>query len=301
MVNAVSAKPYSDVSVADFQHYFSGTAMAWRVSPQKSRLFIISEVSSSHIQGNYLTRLKELRPKGFLFNDWWNHLEILLPQPLFFNFDNGCGVWSPNIGKSTGGLKKSFPFVTNQIKFYGTVKPEEKTLQHLCLAAFPWMYSSETTPLTVREALMSGRAAVVSSEGFLIDQASKKFYYRRSIIGDIKDDKVILNYTARAFEPLLKTHGLWESEIKVAPIPEKKKPSPLGMHDPSSIWQNSPYPAPGWNTWYQVRCINPDNNEYGNYKVYLGVFSPACLMDGWKITKVCSLGNILPLWSVDHG
>src|SRR4051812_46922410 len=123
-MQVVSGSTYKDATPQDFNHYFGTTAMKWRIGIHKARLFLVNQTDGDSITGTYLTRQKEWKEKKIPFAEWWASLDPILPHPIMFNMENGCGTWFPNLARN---MRKSFPWYVNQIQFRGRWKPEEIT------------------------------------------------------------------------------------------------------------------------------------------------------------------------------
>src|SRR4051812_40897146 len=107
--------------------------MAWKLSPTKRRLFIVSTTDGESISGTYLTRESKFNNKKLPFASWWDSLDPIVLQPLIFNIGDGCAVWRHQLAKN---LKKSFPWKSNNIKFYGNITAKDKLLQNVASIAF---------------------------------------------------------------------------------------------------------------------------------------------------------------------
>lgn len=278
----VNGAAYKDVTPTDFNHYFSNTAMAWKLSPTKRRLFLVNTLDGDlTIRGSYLTRESLFKDKKLNFKEWWNSLDPIVLQPLWFNTPNGCAMWKHPLQKN---LKKSFPWTVNCIRFFGKVTAGEKTLQVISRTAFSELYGEPKTFPGIASVLNQDIPARFTYEKFLVDRVSKVLSFYSRPIGAVQDDIIVLDFNKAAFKTLLIQNGVPESKISVqdkaaAPKPEDLLANKHMKFNPN--WQTGYLPqlSP---SGYAVKCISQANKEYGEYRTYIGKWpGEENLVKGW--------------------
>lgn len=278
----VNGAVYKDVNAHDFNHYFSSTAMAWKLSSAKRRLFVVTGLEGHTIKGTYLTREKEFKPKVIPFKDWWGSLDAITLQPLMFNLPLGAGVWFQKLNKNQ---KKSFPWLMNAVQFFGDVAVENRSSQIVTHAAFAELYGMDIPKPKLVDALLSTEPAIVTREGFLVDRVLKILRYRTFAIGTLLDDNRIGIIQSKAhLIPLLTTWGVKRDRIELVPIPviaqDHKGPIPM-KYNPDWIhgYSVNAYPDCGYSV---IRFIKPGHP--GEIRTYKGLFpGKEYLMAGWAV------------------
>lgn len=278
----VNGAVYKDVTPHDFNHYFASTAMAWKLSPSKRRLFVVSTLEGQIIKGTYLTRDKEFKPRTINFKDWWESLDAITLQPLMFNLPGGAGVWLQKLNKNQ---RKSFPWFMNAVRFHGNVQAGDRSSQIVTHAAFAELYGMETLKPRLVDALLTNEDAIVTRERFLIDRATKTLWYKTLIVGGLLDGgKIGLVENKAHLIPLFTSVGVARNKIELVPIPVK----PVHLQDIVPMKYNpdwihgysvDAYPDMGYSV---IRFIKPGHP--GEIRTYRGKFpGKEFLMTGWTV------------------
>lgn len=281
---------YKDSSANDFAHYFNNTAMCWHIGLHKRRLFLVQGIEGGSISGSYLTREGEWKEKRIDWSKWYEVLDPIAPHPLRFNLEDGAGIWYPNLSRN---LRKSFPWTTNTIKFYGKRRAEEVTTQGIGHRAFSDFYGQKMLP-TISEAITGPRQASVTVGDFLVDKPGRRLYFHRAEIGEIYDTKVRLYKKTRTFKDLIMSYGLAESDIIVPDLKDKteSKPDPVQSNVevplvplPMAVnptWVQGYEPGTFIGPAYSVRRMLGAPGQGWEYRTYSGPHPPAeWLSPGW--------------------
>lgn len=290
----VNGAAYKDVSMQDFNHYFASTAMAWKLSPTKRRLFLVNSVGSSNtISGTYLTREKQFKDKNIAWKDWWLALDPIVLQPLMFNLKNGCAIWRHPLAKN---LRKSFPWQVNCLRFFGKVEPNDKTMQAIASVAFSELYGNPKIFPTTRAALQQDVPAQVTAEKFLLDRNNSLLYYYSRAIGAVKEDKITLPAKNLAFKSLLMRYAVPPSQIEIVgnPVVQKVEEVLAENHMKHNKHYVAGYEPLRWplDPWYSVQCLQQGHPEFGMSRTYKGKYpGPGNLLQGWV---TYNYGNQIP-------
>lgn len=279
----VNGAAYKDVTRQDFNHYFSNTAMTWKLSPTKRRLFIVTSVDGDEgIRGSYLTRESLFKEKRLDWVNWWERLDPIVAQPLYFNFPDGCAVWRHHLEKN---LRKSFPWKTNCIKYYGLVTNVERTLQHLSRIAFSELYGDPKEYPSLRTALLQNKKAVFTREKFLVDRVTHRVLFHERPIGVLEGKKVALYTNQEHFKPYMFKIGVKEDQF----LPLVDNVHPQNEKD----WRKMPYKngySPGWNPVDALEAECPGfaivnaaaGALHGKHVTFFGRYSGDMVFDpGW--------------------
>lgn len=272
----VDGSIYKDVNTQDFSHYFTSTAMAYKISPTKRRLFLVSGVSTTGgVTGQYLTREKEFKDKSVPWQSWWTHLEPIVSSVLMFNTENGCGLWFHRMPKN---LKKSFVWNTGTISFYGNIPVAERTMQNIGFCAFSPLYGAAKSLPSLYETLLEGKSAV-TKERFIVDNHQGRLLFHTATIGRIERGKVILPKSKDFFKEFLMTKGLSSNDVAIEEdaatqsnvvIPQALNPHWVAGYDKNAY-------RPGYCVYYQI----PGGVETRTYK---GKFpGHGQLLPGWSV------------------
>lgn len=273
----VNGVVYKDVNGQDFNHYFSNTAMAWKISPTKRRLFLVSQLDASNIKGTYLTRDKEFKNKELSFVNWWESLDAITMQPIMFNLIGGVGLWYHKTNKN---LKKSFPWIVNQVTFFGNVEPKHKTMQIVAHAAFQELYGLKSIFPTLLQAMVLTEHASVTKEGFIVDKVGKQLWYKTQLVGAIEDGIFQIPKSKGALTGLLKAHGVGANKMLIIPDPpvaDEIGPIPMKYNKKfMEGYHPQAFPGRGYSV---VRYTGVGQHEYRTYSGFYP--GPALLMPGW--------------------
>jgi len=245
--------------------------MMWKLTSTKTRLFIVGEhENSDYITGTYLTREAQFKVKKISWQDWWKVLDPIVLEPLLFNVPGGCGLWKHPLAKN---LRKSFPWKTGGIQFFGPIKPEDKTMQKIGSIAFGELYGRPKTYPTLLEGLDSG-TSIACAKRFIIDRSKGKLLLLGRPLGEVAGATIRLFNSCSVFKELLvKKHGIPENYIHIAPpIPKPKDPEPVDMVF-NKNWIEGYHPE-GIAVGYSVIQIGTDK-----MRTYTGV--PGKLLLGW--------------------
>jgi hypothetical protein len=182
-MNIISGAQFKDCQNGDFEHYFVKTILLWNLSETKKRLFVCTGLMGQEIQGQYLTRQRELKPRSFNLSTWWQFLDIIPPHGRTFNLGKSAAAWYPSMAKN---LKKSYPgsfdTIQSAITFYGVPQAEDVTAQNILASAFSKYYSPLPVP-TLREALNLTATAVAAQGDIIANFSSGKIHLRNQVIG----------------------------------------------------------------------------------------------------------------------
>lgn len=270
----VNAQPLKDATGADFSHYFNGTAMSYRLSPTKRRLFLVSGISGDHIQGSYLTREKEFKDKSILWTKWWEHLEIIVAPYLQFNVGDGGAIWYPRVSKN---MKKSFLWNTNCLSFLGDVPPSQRTMQNIGYSAFSELYGVPKKYPRLEE-LVRGYPGAISSEGFS-RQTGGVLYYKTAYVGKVDGGRVMLPRSKEFFSGFLSRIGVPHTVVTddvVSPPVDHNAPIPMALN---TVWVEGFHP----NVYPLFYCVFLQQPGGSVFRTYKGIYpGHSKLLPGWQ-------------------
>lgn len=227
---------FSDVSSADFNHYFVGTAMVLKLPTNKRRLFLAQALDGSRIEGRYLTREKEWKQRTVAFSSWQDSLDIIPPSAIYFNTQNNAGAWHPSLSSNR---KKSFPYNTMNVKFYAPAQAADTLEQEVVSSAFGDLYGE--SPLPRGEwALESLRPATVTMGHFIVDKSNMAVHYKKALIGKLAKAKgyycVELFHDKKFFQSfLVDVGGFSPNSIEILPKREKEVPLTANVTAPNTV------------------------------------------------------------------
>lgn len=276
----VNGALYKDVNGQDFNHYFSSTAMAWKLSQTKRRLFLVSQVEGPNITGTYLTREKEFKNKQLPFVSWWNHLDAITTQPLMFNLPGGAALWYQKVNKN---LKKSFPWQVNHVTFFGAVDAHHKTMQFVAHEAFQELYGTKPIFPTLPEAMERADSALVTREGFLVDRKTGKLWYKTQQIGTVEGHELQITQSKSVLVSLLKAYGVAGERITLIPNPlepiqDQQGAIPMKLNNEwVEGYEPMTFPQRGYSV---VKYVPGEPQQYRTYNGYYP--GPALLTAGWN-------------------
>jgi len=283
MITTISGEAYKDVTPQDFNHYFASTAMVWRISPTKRRLFVVSGLGDGDkISGQYLTREKEFKDKTISLKEWWTSLDIILMQPIMFNYKHGAALWKHKLQKN---LRKSFPWRFNDVKFFGDVPPAARTVQETASQAFCELYGMRHVKPALVDVWREGPLACWTRENFLIDRVANLLYFHSEPIGKfvtapgVVESVVELYPWAAPFKYKLQKLGVLPENVLISEQKEKKD-----AKDASAIIPQAANPHyikgyhPGYwlnSRWYSVLYVWPGSPHHGTILTYRGGYPGA--------------------------
>lgn len=276
----VNSALYKDVNHQDFNHYFANTAMAWKLSKSKRRLFLVSGLQGGEISGTYLTRDSEFKEKMLPFKEWWDSLDVIAIQPLMFNVPGGCGTWCHKFNKN---LRKSFPWSTNNVLFFGDVEAKHKALQFISRVGFQELYG--VTPVLPRlvDVLLNGLTTTVTREKFLVDAKHLHLYYKTRKFGSIVTGKITIPANKTGILPLLHSIGVPRQNIEVVAV----EPPPKLTYEIVPMKHNHNYVEGSHKDAYEVGYIVVLAQPPGAVPIirtYGGVFPGGHLiLPGWQV------------------
>jgi hypothetical protein len=277
----VNGAMYKDVSHADFAHYFSNTAMAWKISPTKRRLFMVGGTDGLTIVGTYLTREKELKSKELKFKEWWTSLDPVVTQPLMFNLPGGAACWKHQFNKN---LKKSFPWITNAIKFYGSISAADKGLQSVCYSAFQELYGVKPILRPLIEVLQDKLPAEVTSDQFLVDREGKRLLFKSVFVGSIEGGTLIIHETKKGVLPLLKSLRIPAEKIQLVAPP--KEPSVRIPMKANTKWVAGYQPVDHPIGYSVIKYVDGPG-QHPEFRTYPGLFpGNHWLSPGWTVHNI---------------
>lgn len=309
-----SADKYKDCTRQDFNHYFRGTYMVYRLRPgsDKYRLFQVEGIGNdSHaIEGSYLSLGEEWKDKAVPFERWWEHLFCVSSfAPRRFNLQKGCASWYPELATNR---RKSLFGETATIEVLGDVSGPERIEQHFLQKAFPELYTPSHKIMfpTADEFLRSSRVAAHVQGGFTLVNQGDMLYGRKKI-GAVKDSMLYVYPQFNFFSKLLvEDSGAKASSIVVKELedkittPKKGPKHPWGPLHPNALGHNSAgwrvgvyfyqYATsyidtiamimPRWGTGYIIR------DSHGHYRLRHGEASSAedlppgvLIIDTWAL------------------
>lgn len=275
----ISGAVYKDVSHQDFTHYFGGTAMAYKLSETKRRLYLVSTVANGHVTGQYLTREKEFKSKDVPWKGWWDHLEPIISGLLMFNVSDGGCVWYHRTPKN---MKKSFVWNTSFLSFFGQPPNHAKTMQNIGYEAFYNLYGAPKSYPSLYETLLSGKSAV-TKERFVVDNHTKRLFFCTAKVGTIQDDKILLSKDKEFFKDFLLRKGLSTEQIIVTNEPPATTinvsiiPQHLNTQWHTGFSKGNPNFQPGY-------CVYTTQLGSVDVRTYAGVFPGSHnLMPGWTL------------------
>lgn len=217
----VPGEIYKDVNSQDFSHYFRGTAMVLNLgNSTKKRVFLPQTTDGDKVIGIYLTREKIFKDTVLAFSSWWTKLGCIPPTPIGFNLENGAVYYQISLNKN---LKKSIPWVTNELKVFGSPSAEEVTVQASVYNLFRDLYDEPVLLPTLGRALKdTKRDATYCRGGALIDRKKGVVYLRGKNIGILEGSTVSLLNKCSDLVPLLKILGAENISVLPIPAPEPK-------------------------------------------------------------------------------
>lgn len=286
----VNGALYKDVDLKDFYHYFADTAMMWKISPNKRRLFIVGNAYDDPkvIPGTYLTRESLFKTKTVPWNNWWQCLDPIVMQPLTFNVGNGCAFWKHSLAKN---LRKSFPWKVNSIRFFGEVDAASKTAQNVASIAFGELYARPKEYPSLRHGLEL-QNSVACARRFILDREGKTMYYNGRAIAKLDGCKIQLFKKAAHFTSLLlREHGLESRQIDIIDTPKEEKPHQLAIPMKENVYCIPTY-DPEFTRPFSGYCVYRKANYEVQYRTYIGPYPGAAkLEDGWMMYNTWSEDN----------
>lgn len=283
---------YQDATKQDFNHYFANTAMAFKLSPTKKRLFIVAGVDGVSITGTYLTREEEFKSKTIPFKNWWDHLDPIMNSTLMFNTTGGCGIW---VCKGAKNTRKSFPWNTGQIRFHGTIDPKHKTAQHIGRCAFSDLYGTPQVLPPLSYVLHTKPPASITRERYTVDNVTNTFWFYNECIGSMKNgNTILLPKRLDFFKDYLLRRGILDEQVTVVDdvvVPQKTEPAdqviPMAQN-PNWIAGYHPGAYP---TGYSVMYGSIAGSENPKIRTYKGYYPGGqFLMPGWTLYNTWGQG-----------
>lgn len=278
----VKGEVYKDVDRKDFNHYFAGTCMAWKLGLTKRRLYLVSSVANNDmIQGTYLTREKQFKEKVLPFKDWWTALDCVVLEMVQFNVPGGAVVWKQQLNKN---LRKSVPWNTNGMKFYGNVKPEDKTMQAIAYAAFSPLYGIAHTFRTLPQVLAEGTTEA-TREKFLVDRTGNLLLYGGRLVGTLDGENILLHSDKSAVRRIVEQAGISRDRItntaKPSLPPAHAGPLPQKLnHYWKTGYQPEMYPESG----YCLKFLAAIHADKPVQRTYRGPYpGPENILPGWVL------------------
>lgn len=275
----VNGAIYKDVNQQDFNHYFAATVMAWKLSPTKRRVFIVGNCNDGNIKGTYLTREREFKDRNIAFKGWWDSLDAITLQPLMFNLPQGAGIWKHSLNKNQ---RKSFPWMTNAVKFYGAPVAANKTSQIITYTAFAELYGMDIKKPHLVDALKTNEPAVVTKEGFLVDRQECALMYRAQLIAGLVEGRIKLRADKQHLMRLLLWAGVDRALVDIVdtPLPIFEVVVPMKYNKDFIMgYDQTAFPECGYSV---VRWMKPGNP--GEIRTYKGKFpGKEHLLAGWTV------------------
>lgn len=268
---------YKDVNKQDFNHYFSGTVMAFKLTDTKKRVFAVGSSDGSVINGSYLTREKDLKERNIPFKNWWDSLDTVIHRMLMFNTTTGSAIWNNKVNKNT---KKSFPLNTNYVRFFGVTDHNDASMQNTLYNAFSELYGNLLVYPSLSTAIKDTSRTTVTKEGFLVDQKEKKITFYNTLVGEILPNNVFGLYKlgGSSIARLVKRCGLSSDEWVILDKDNYDK-TPISMKDMPFISMNDPGAFP---TGFTVFRLNESGTQH-EWRTYSGKWpGAASCITGWS-------------------
>lgn len=181
MRTIINPTDFSDCNPQDFAHYFGSTAMVWSLpnTRSKRRAFIVQNCEeqpngSYSIMGQYLTKLREWKPKKLAFKGWNDQLRPIAIRDMYFRLGDGVGQIRPSLGRTSGALKKSVQWNFRSVINFGNITPDDLTSQSITWWAFNDLYTvdqDDDRELWQMLVEPNGLSAETNSEGVVVDRS----------------------------------------------------------------------------------------------------------------------------------
>lgn len=218
MRTLINTTDYSDCMTNDFDHYFRDTAMVWSLpeTDDKRRVFVpgalMHDANGKYwIPGNYLTKLREWKPKKIAFNEWHKQLKPVSIRDMYFQCGAGVALYCPDLRRN---LKKSVRWNYQGIQLYGNIKAEDQSAQGYTYWAFRDLYERNVpNARSLGEILVhpnENLSAEADARGFIVTRTAggySKINYRGKKIGTWNDGSGKITFSGDA-------SSLWISYLK---------------------------------------------------------------------------------------